>query len=284
MNSTQKTILNWYKQNKRDLPWRQTDDPYKITVSEIMLQQTQVPRVIEKYNEFLKKFPTIKKLAQASPADVIDTWAGLGYNRRALHLHKFAQQITNNHKGIIPTDAQTLQTLPGIGPYTSNAIRAFAFNLDGTVIDINIKRIYSRIFFSGEGTNEQLAEKATVLTPKNKNRDWNNALMDFGSSICTDKPQCHQCPLTNECTAYQDGHPEKYVKPKTQSKFIGSNRYYRSLIIKELRKSKDYTTSVTHINKLKPKDKSDEWFITIINSLEKDGLIKNSGGKISLPH
>jgi A/G-specific adenine glycosylase len=284
MNSViQQKILLWYKQHKRDLPWRKTDNPYYIVVSELMLQQTQVDRVIPKYYAFLKKFPTIQSLAMASAAEVIDTWAGLGYNRRALYLHKFAQAVTAQHDGQIPGSQEELIKLPGIGPYTSQAIRCFAFRMDVSVVDINIKRIYSRLFLRGEGSNNELNNIAREMIPHGEGVTWNNALMDFGATVCMDKPKCDSCPLQSECSAYIAGCPEKYAKPKTQSTFIGSNRYYRSLVIKALRKKKKFTLSLHEIHAIKPADKSEEWFKGIITSLERDGLIVRKDDKIELP-
>lgn len=276
----QEAILSWYSKNKRDLPWRKTKDPYHILVSELMLQQTQVPRVIPKYHAFLKKFPTVKKLAKASPAQVIDEWAGLGYNRRALYLHKFAVAVGN---GNIPSTPEELEKLPGIGPYTAGAVACFGFGKDVPVVDINIKRIFSRLFFTGEGTDGELNQMAASLVPAKKGVAWNNALMDFGSMICSDKPQCDSCPLKRSCSAFNAGVPEKYVKPKKQSKFKGSNRYYRSMIVKELRKSNEFSLPLSQINKLKPKEKDLAWWKGIIDSLERDGLIVKQSESVSLP-
>ncbi len=278
----QRLILAWYSQNKRTLPWRSTKDMYHIVVSELMLQQTQVDRVIPKYHAFLKRFPTIYDLARASAAEVIDEWAGLGYNRRALYLHQFAQTVMKAHNGIIPQEREQLLELPGIGPYTSQAIRCFGFGKDVPVVDINIKRIYSRLFFKGEGSENELQNVAREIVPTGNGVAWNNALMDFGSLICEDKPRCDICPLTAHCSAYKAGTPEKYVKPKTQSKFIGSNRYYRSMIIKALRKN-NFTLPLKKIKKLKPNDKSEEWFEAVIAGLEKEGLIIKKNGMLSLP-
>ena len=279
----QQTILEWYSTNKRNLPWRTTNNPYSIVVSEIMLQQTQVDRVIPKYNHFLKKFPTIEALAQASSAAIINEWAGLGYNRRALYLHKFAQAVVNQHKGIIPSSREQLLELPGIGPYTSQAIRCFGFHKDVPVVDINIKRVYSRIFFRGEGSENELQNIARELIPNNNGVVWNNALMDFGATMCMDKPKCGKCPLTQQCSAYKSGNPEKYLKPKKQSTFLGSNRYYRSLIIKELRNNKHFKSSIKRIRQLMPQDKTEEWFEKIIQSLERDGLVIRKKDNVSLP-
>ena len=283
MHSIQSTILSWYAKTKRDLPWRTTNDPYHIVVSEFMLQQTQVDRVIPKYHAFLKKFPSTKSLANASPADVINEWAGLGYNRRALYLHKFAQAIEQNHNGIIPESRELLLELPGIGPYTSQAIRCFGFHKYVPVVDINIKRIYSRLFFRGAGSENELNNMARELVPDKHGVAWNNALMDFGATICMDRPKCNVCPLTAQCSAFKSGNPEKYLKPKTQSKFIGSNRFYRSLIVKELRKNDRFTATMDSIKLLKPNNKTDEWFENIMKSLEKDGLIVRKDNMIRLP-
>src|SRR3989344_8635862 len=199
----QTQILEWYTKNKRNLPWRHTTNPYNIVVSEMMLQQTQVDRVIPKYHNFLEKFPTVQHLAESSPAAIINEWAGLGYNRRALYLHKFAIAVVNNFDGKIPEERDKLLALPGIGPYTSQAIRCFGFGKDVEVVDINIKRIYSRIFFRGEGSEHELQNIARHLVPTGKGVEWNNALMDFGSMVCTDVPKCTSCPLTEQCSAYK---------------------------------------------------------------------------------
>lgn len=278
-----KNILSWYAAHKRDLPWRATEDPYHIVVSEFMLQQTQVPRVILKYEEFLKRFPTITALAKASPAAVIDAWAGLGYNRRAVHLHQFATAVVNTYAGKIPEERRTLMELPGIGPYTSHAILCFAFKKDVPVIDINIKRIFSRLFFKGAGTEEELEEKAQELLPRGKGVAWNNALMDFGSLVCTDKPRCSICPLRKSCSAFRAGTPEKYVKPKQQSRFKESDRYYRSLVIKELRKRGCFSAPKKDIEAVLPKSKGKKWKEKILLSLERDGLVVRKKENVSLP-
>ncbi|NQV92029.1 A/G-specific adenine glycosylase, partial [Candidatus Woesearchaeota archaeon] len=168
-------LLTWYDKNQRDLPWRKNNPPYEIVVSEIMLQQTNVPKVIEKFKEFLIIFPTIQDLAFADKSEVIQSWSGLGYNRRALMLHKFAQEIVTNHKGIIPKTAEELIKLPGIGPYTSGAIASFAFNKPEPAVDVNLRRTYIRYFHGQDqalpmGKQEE-AELYTLIKssiPKNK--------------------------------------------------------------------------------------------------------------------
>src|SRR3989338_10502041 len=136
----QQTVLEWYEENRRQLPWRETTYPYKILVSEIMLQQTQVSRVIPKYHEFLTRFPTVNDLAAASPADVIRAWKGLGYNRRALNLQRAAQNIVRDHRGTLPANLDAIRSLPGIGRYTAGAIMNFAFGIDTPAVDTNVKQ------------------------------------------------------------------------------------------------------------------------------------------------
>ena len=141
----QKTILSWYEEKGRKLPWRETTDPYKILVSEMMLQQTQVDRVIPKYHAFLKRFPTVKDLTEAPPGEVLQYWSGLGYNRRALYLQRCAQELVKQKN--FPENVEELQKLPGLGPYTTAAVLSFALNKDVIVVDVNISILYKRIFY-----------------------------------------------------------------------------------------------------------------------------------------
>lgn len=267
------SILEWYARNKRDLPWRKTTDPYKILVSELMLQQTQVERVIPKYVAFLKQFPDAKTLSKAPTSEVLKLWSGLGYNRRAINLQKAAQVIAS--KGW-PAD---LDDLPGVGPYTAAAVTAFAFNKEAPVIDINIRRIYARYLHAGKNVEVDVVKQ----TPKGKACDWNNALMDFGSSICTaNSPNCKECPLSKSCAAFKVGNFE-YVKPKPQSKFEGSKRQVRGAILRALHQGpltpqrlKDCLgkekLGKNHVNKLNE----------ILAEMEEEGLVKQDE-KIRMP-
>jgi A/G-specific adenine glycosylase len=269
----QQQILSWYATHKRDLPWRKTTDPYRVLVSEIMLQQTQVDRVIPKYLAFLKAFPTANELAKAPTSEVLKLWSGLGYNRRAINLQKAAQYIAT--KGL-PAD---LDDLPGVGPYTAAAVTAFAFNKSAPVIDINIRRIYARYLHAGKNVDVDVIAQ----TPKDRARDWNNALMDFGSSICVaNNPVCAQCPLSKSCAAFKAGNFE-YVKPKPQSKFEGSKRQVRGAILRALHSGplsperlKDCLGNERlgkqHVNKLND----------ILDEMEEEGLVKQ-GSTIQLP-
>jgi A/G-specific adenine glycosylase len=210
----QTKLLQWFKKNKRDLPWRKTRNPYAIWVSEIMLQQTQVNTVIPYYNHFLKTFPTIQDLAKANLSKVLKVWEGLGYYSRARNLHRASQIILNHFNGKIPDNLKGLLGLPGIGRYTAGAILSIAFNKTAPILDGNVKRVLSRLFvISGhpKKTEEFLWPLSESLIPKGSPGAFNQALMDLGSMICTPKnPNCLSCPLKNLCQGYLSGNPESY--------------------------------------------------------------------------
>lgn len=221
----QKTILDWFEKNGRhDLPWRKTADPYLILVSEIMLQQTQVERVKEKYAEFLEHFATHRKLAKASPADVLRVWKGLGYNRRALFLQKAAQKINTDFKGHFPDSVEEMETLPGVGPYTARAVSVFAFNNPEVFIETNIRRVFLHFFFFGKEkiSDAELFPFIKKALYKKNPRLWYNALMDYGALALSDIPNPNK-------------RSKHYVK---QSRFEGSRRYARAKILDFLLKNK----------------------------------------------
>ena len=210
----QTKLLQWFKKNKRDLPWRKNRDPYAIWVSEIMLQQTQVPTVIPYYIKFLKTFPTVHHLAKASLSKVLKVWEGLGYYARARNLHQASKIISNHFNGKIPDNLKDLLSLPGVGRYTAGAILSIAFNQEVPILDGNVKRVLSRLFaVSGhpKKTEEFLWPLSESLIPKGSPGAFNQALMDLGSMTCTPKnPDCLSCPLKNLCQGYLSGKPESY--------------------------------------------------------------------------
>ncbi len=258
IDSFQKKILSFYRINGRhQLPWRQTTDRYKILVSEIMLQQTQVIRVKEKYSAWIKLFPTIQSLANAPLAKVLQAWSGLGFNSRAKRLQDTAKIITVNNKGKIPSKSEELQKLPGIGPYTARSILIFADNAPLATVDTNIRRILLHEFSLPKETSEKelflLAEK---VLPKNKSRLWHNALMDYGALYLTSK--------------------KSGIKPKTtQSTFKNSRRFYRGKIIKELVSKKSLTLKeIKTVCAKSPFDVQE-----ILESLRREQLVKKSRKK-----
>lgn len=194
-------LLAWYAANGRDLPWRRTRDPYPILVSEVMLQQTQVPRVVPRYLEWLERWPTVEALAAAPRADVIRAWQGLGYNRRAVNLHRAAQRVAADGW---PED---LTELPGIGPYTAGAVASFAYEKPVPAVDTNVSRVLRRVFLGTNGRGSTYIRRiwalASRLVPKNGKRAWkfNQAVMELGALICVARrPRCAVCPVRTVCT------------------------------------------------------------------------------------
>ena len=223
-------LFQWHKDNYREMSWRNTRNPYRILISEIMLQQTQVERVSVKYAEFLKAFPTVQVLAVASLGDVLRTWSGLGYNRRAKYLHACAKEVVRAHGAKFPSDETELKKLPGIGPSTAAALSSFAFNGDAPMIDTNIRRILVRIFYKTQiPRDRELYLFAKELIPEGKGREWNYAMLDVGATLCTARGHSPLCPLTP-----LHGKVSDIQKKYPQQKFTGSRRYYRGQILKLL--------------------------------------------------
>ncbi|MFW9869843.1 MAG: Fe-S cluster assembly protein HesB [Candidatus Thorarchaeota archaeon] len=184
ISAFQDKIMDWWEKNARDLPWRCDNSPYNVLISEVMLQQTQVNRVIPKYIEFLREFPTVEDLATADTKKLLQVWSGLGYNRRALWLRDAAKQISD--RGTFPKTVKELRELKGIGPYTSRSILIFAFNEDLAAVDTNIRRVFIASGFANEDmSSTQLQNVAEDLLLRGRSRDWHNALMDYGSLVST---------------------------------------------------------------------------------------------------
>jgi len=202
----QRKLLSWYGKNGRDLPWRNTSDPYHILVSEVMLQQTQVDRVIPKYHEFLERYPTFEDLADAPLKDVKKTWYPLGYNIRPVRLHSIACETVARYGGQLPRQAEDLLSFKGIGRYTAGAIRSFAFNEDAPILDTNVIRVLHRVFIAkGDPKTQKTAlwMLSEALIPRGKGYDFNQALMDFGATCCTARnPGCSACPMRSFCKSY----------------------------------------------------------------------------------
>ena len=197
-------LLGWYDRAARDLPWRRTRDPYRVAVSEFMLQQTQVSRVEEYYPRFLARFPTIEKLAAARPKAVREAWDGLGYYKRASNLHALARVVSQTSHGKLPSDPVELDKLPGVGRYTAGAIACFAYEKPVPAVDTNVNRVIRRIAGTrglGLGPSE-VWQRAADLVPKNGKRAWkfNQAIMELGAKVCTArKPRCPECPVRSDC-------------------------------------------------------------------------------------
>jgi A/G-specific adenine glycosylase len=213
-------LLAWFRRNARSLPWRKSRDPYAVWVSEIMLQQTQVATVIPYYQRFLKAFPTVADLARAPLERVLKLWSGLGYYRRARHLHQAAKEVVRSFAGAFPRDYEQIRSLPGIGDYTARAVLSIAFDLPYTLLDGNVARVLSRLT-ALQGNLHQLgfrraigAQLERLLSPRSPG-DFNQALMELGQTLCLPQaPRCAACPVRTWCRGYKSGQPHLYPQPR----------------------------------------------------------------------
>lgn len=236
-----RAVLSWGERERRDLPWRRTRDPWAVLVSEVMLQQTQVPRVVPRYEPFLAAFPTVAACAEAAVGAVVAEWVGLGYNRRAVRLHEAASVVVHDLGGRFPDRYQALVRLPGVGPYTARAVLAFAFEQDVAVVDTNVARVLARV----EGrrlTGAEVQRLADRALPAGKAWAWNQAMLDVGARCCRRRaPRCAECPLAAWCRWYRAGSPEPDPAAGSagvsggQSPFEGSDRQGRGRLVAALR-------------------------------------------------
>ncbi|MBU1587015.1 MAG: A/G-specific adenine glycosylase [Actinobacteria bacterium] len=241
-----RAVNEWFVANRRDLPWRAPDfGAWGILVSEIMLQQTPVARVIPRLALWLERWPTPADLAASPPGDAVRAWERLGYPRRALRLHAAAVAITERHGGVVPHDVDELLALPGIGDYTARAVAAFAFGLRHPVVDTNVRRVIARAVLGQAlpgppSTRRDLAAMDALLPPALPDaRLFNAAMMELGAIVCTARsPRCHDCPIADSCRWRAEGYPS-YEGPRAavQASFAGSDRQVRGLIMAELRAS-----------------------------------------------
>jgi A/G-specific adenine glycosylase len=229
----QEALLSWSAATRRDLPWRRTRDPWAILVSELMLQQTQVPRVLPRFHAFLERFPTAAACAAAPVAHVIDEWAGLGYNRRAVNLHRAAVAVAERHGGAIPDDLDALLALPGVGPYTARAVLAFAFERDVGIVESNTGRVLARL--AGRPLSTADAQvMADELVPSGQGWAWNQAMIDLGATVCLRRaPRCRECPVSDHCRWH--GGPDPASPAHRQSTFVGSDRQGRGRLVDAMR-------------------------------------------------
>ncbi len=305
----QTSLLTWYAAEQRNLPWRTTSDPYAILVSEIMLQQTQVDRVLPKYQQFLAIFPTLADLAAAPTADVISAWVPLGYNMRAVRLQSIARQVIEEYNGRIPDTIDELLKLKGIGRYTAGAIACFAYRKQVATVDTNIRRVLHRIFLGLEhpepkANDAQMLELAEQVLPAGEAYNWNQALMDLGATICSsNNPQCSNCPLQESCQAYTDmrqyslfpsGTVVRQLRKVAEKKspyqaqpFTSSNRYFRGRIVATLRSLP--ANARMPLAELGPSIKPEfgaadlPWLQQIVAGLVRDGLLDSADNGVRLP-
>ncbi len=249
-SAVHRSILTWYGQVGRDLPWRRTRDPYAIAVSEVMLQQTQVDRVKPKFLAWRRAWPTTKLLARAPLSAVLKQWSGLGYNSRAMRLRLAARMVMEKYGGRWPRTVAELESLPGFGPYTAAAVATFAYRQRVPVIDTNIRRVIGRIFFGVNGAPSQkvLEKKVEEILPTRRPDLWNHALMDLGAMICVArKPKCETCPVKKLCRAY----PQILTTPITSKKsslpkFETTDRFWRGRVVVMMVKKRHWSLTALH--------------------------------------
>ncbi|AGB39500.1 HhH-GPD family protein [Natronococcus occultus] len=280
LEDVRESLIAWYEDDHRSFPWRRTDDPYEILVSEVMSQQTQLDRVVDAWENFLERWPTTAALAAADRADVVGFWTdhSLGYNNRAKYLHEAAGQVEEEYEGEFPETPDELQELMGVGPYTANAVASFAFNNGNAVVDTNVKRVLYRAF---DVPDEDAAfeEAANELMPADRSRVWNNAIMELGGVACRQTPRCDEvgCPWREWCSAYETGDFTAPDVP-TQPSFEGSRRQFRGRVIGTLREYDEL-----ELDALGPRIRVDyapegeygrAWLEGLLSDLADDGLVE----------
>lgn len=294
--AVRRILLRWYARNSRSgLPWRTSRTPYRTVVSEFMLVQTQVDRVIPAFEAFVERFPDFASLAAASQADVLRQWRGLGYNSRAVRLQKLARTVIEEYGGRLPSEPEQLRALPGVGPYAVAAIRTFAFNIDDAPVDVNVRRIVHRLFFGaqippGAAREREVAECARQLVPRGRGYDWNSALMDLGTEICTSRaPKCAICPLRNYCVAAPiEAHffptPRKTrASNRNEVPYVKSRRYARGRIVDVLRElPPGKRISLLDLHAECGGERTAREFADIVSALEREGLVCGDGQLVAL--
>jgi A/G-specific adenine glycosylase len=285
--------MQWYAETARPFPWRRVPpDAYMVLVSETMLQQTQASRVAELLPLFMKTFPGIQQLAAASNADVVLRWKGLGYNSRALRLRDAARAIVENHGGVVPSQPDVLRALPGVGPYTSAAIACFAYNVWTVVLDVNVRRVYSRWLrkqatTSAVESDAELIDLAECVIPRDAPSIWHHAVMDLGATICTArKPKCTACPLSDTCPsagtmleAVRTRRPEPLFRGEPR-------RLWRGRVVELLRGAGATGLTRSKLNGAilgrEATDTERQWLDDLVTTLEHDGLLSRKGLRITL--
>ena len=284
VDAVRTALVTWYERDHREFPWRRTDDPYEILVSEVMSQQTQLDRVVEAWEAFLDRWPTVDALAAADRSEVVAFWTDqrLGYNNRARYLHEAAGQVIEEFDGKFPETPEGLQELMGVGPYTGNAVASFAFNAGDAVVDTNVKRVLYRAFGvpDDDGAFDRVA---AALMPEGESRVWNNAIMELGGVACQGRPRCDGagCPWREWCDAYQTGDFTAPDVPE-QPEFEGSRRQFRGRIVRALGEHDELA-----LDDLGPRIRVDyapegeygrAWLRGLLEDLRDDGLVELSDG------
>jgi A/G-specific adenine glycosylase len=286
VEAVREVLIPWFEENGRDLPWRRTRDPWRILVSEVMLQQIQVKRAVPFYEAFLGRFATPRALAEAPLAEAIRAWGNLGRYRRVVSLHRTARILIEEFDGVVPSDPEVLVSLPGIGPYTAGAVACFAFEKDVAFVDTNVRRVLHRLFFGSEvpepaAKEKQLLSIAETLVPRGQGWKWGQSVIEFGALRCTArKPLCESCPLSDLCVAGPAIRTSLAGLPRggrVAGRYEDSNRYYRGRVLAVLREEPGEGIPLPELGENVHEGFSEgdlPWLYGVLESLEKDGLAR----------
>ncbi|QUO48572.1 MULTISPECIES: A/G-specific adenine glycosylase [Halorubrum] len=280
LDAVRDALVDWYEADHREFPWRRTEDPYEVLVSEVMSQQTQLDRVVPAWEDFLDEWPTTADLAAADRADVVAFWSdhSLGYNNRAKYLHEAAGQVEDDYDGSFPEDPDGLSELMGVGPYTANAVASFAFDNGDAVVDTNVKRVLYRAFDVPDD-DDAFERVASRLMPAGESRVWNNAIMELGGVACGKKPRCDEagCPWREWCHAYQTGDFTAPDVPE-QPSFEGSRRQFRGRIVRLLGEYDEMKLDALghriRVDYAPDGEHGREWLRGLVDDLADDGLVR----------
>ena len=280
------TLLRWFDRNERPLPWRSTT-PWGVLVSEFMLQQTPVDRVLPVWQEWLDRWPTAADLADSPSGEALRAWGRLGYPRRALRLHQAARMITELHDGEVPSDPEALRALPGVGEYTAAAVRAFAFGRRAVVLDTNVRRVVARAVHGAAQPRSHLTnaerDRADQLWPRTHRRSarWSAAVMEFGALVCTARaPACTSCPVRDACRWQLAGQPPADEPSRRQGEYVGSDRQARGALLSVLRGSTGPVTAATLADSWPDGEQRERALAALLH----DGLVtRAAGGRFALP-
>jgi A/G-specific adenine glycosylase len=287
LEQTRERVLAWFAQAGRDLPWRATRDPYRVLVAEVLAQQTQAARAAAAWPRFLERFPDTATLAAAAPAEVLRAWQGLGYNRRALALHRTAQAV--EERGGWPDTVEGLAALPGVGPYTARAVACFALEQPVAPVDTNVARVLARSLAGADpaqltqAARQRLADQAT---PRDQPWGWSSALMDVGALHCRPRPRCHGCPLEPSCRWRALGPAAPPPRPRAQAPFATSDRRWRGAVVRALAGASDGLDRAALADAVQAADadRPAGWFEGLLHRLEAEGMVATGAdGRLRLP-
>jgi A/G-specific adenine glycosylase len=287
LTETRERVLAWFAEAGRDLPWRATRDPYRVLVAEVLAQQTQAARAAAAWPRFLERFPDVATLAAAAPAEVLRAWQGLGYNRRALALHRTARAV--EERGGWPDTVEELAALPGIGPYTARAVACFALEHRVAPVDTNVARVLARSLTGADPAQLTPAARqrlADLAMPEGQPWAWSSALMDVGALHCRPRPRCQGCPLAPSCRWRALGPDAPPPQPRAQAPFVTSDRRWRGAVVRALAGAPDGLDRAALADAVQAAaaDRPAGWFEALLQRLEAEGMVATGAdGRLRLP-